>query len=251
MVPPTSSVLSAICLGLVLLFVGTGEAAAETLVINITGNPPLNTPEQAGFVDRIAAEACRRVGLELQTVNLPAERGLKNANAGIDDGDMLRVKGIERLYPNLVMVPEKVMDWEFTAFSKHKLKLEGKWSNLAPHSVSIIIGWKLLENNVPPATELTLVKNPKQLFSLLEKDRAEVIIYERWGGLMYLREKGLSDSVQPLAPPFAVREMYIYLNKKHTKYVPALAKALRDMKRDGTYQRIYEQTLAPLIKGDG
>jgi len=32
--------------------------------------------------------------------------------------------------------------------------------------------------------------------------------------------------------------MYLYLNKKHAALVPKLAEALRDMRRDGTLQRL-------------
>lgn len=239
--------ISATCLSLFVISFAATVFAADTLTINTTGTPPLNTPDQNGFVDRVVSEAFQRVGLKLHTVKLPAERGLKNANDGTDDGDMVRIKGLERLYPNLVMVPEKIMQWEFNAFSQQKPDLQGQWSNLLPYSVSYIIGWKILEKNVPQGVEVTTVKNQQQLFSLLEKRRTDLVIYERWGGLKYLQDKGVTD-VELITPPLAVRDMYIYLNKKHEKHVSGLAAALRDMKGDGMYQHIYEQTLAPLIK---
>lgn len=235
--------------GLVLLALQPAASAfaEDILVINTTGNPPLSTPQQDGFIDRVAAEAFRRVGLGLQTVKLPAERGLQNANDGIDDGDMVRIAGLEKAYPNLICVPEKVMDWEFNAFSHRPIDLDGKWSNLSTRSVSFLIGWKILEKNVPQSADITKVKTPQQLFGLLEKRRTELVIYERWGGLQYLQDNGVTD-VELLSPPFAVREMYIYLNKKHKKLVPKIAEALLAMKKDGSYERIYQQTLAPLVK---
>ena len=61
------------------------------------------------------------LGVELRLVKLPAERGLINANAGIEDGDLARITGLEKQYPNLVRVPEKLVDLDFTAFSKQRL----------------------------------------------------------------------------------------------------------------------------------
>ena len=188
------------------------------------------------------------MGVQLQTVQLPAERALKNVNAGIDDGEMSRIAGLEKLYPNMIRVPETIMDWEFSAFSKKQTALDGKWSSLRPYSVAYIIGWKILERNVPADVFVTKVKNTEQLFGLLEKQRTDIILYERWGGLKYIKDNQLQN-VNIQTPPLAVRNMYIYLHKKHEKLVPKLAEALKAMKQDGTYQRIYEQTLAPLVKG--
>ena len=219
--------------------------ANQTLVINTTGKPPLNTPEQTGFLDQVAAEAFRRAGLELQTIQLPAERGLINANLGIEDGEMSRIAGLEKNYPNLIRVPEKIMDWEFYAFSELEMELKDGWSNLANYSVAFINGWKILENNVPAQAEITKVKNPEQLFQLLSKKRSQIVIYERWAGLRYIKQPQLIN-VRPLQPVLARRDMFMYLNKKHQTLVPKIAEALKSMKQDGTYQSLVNQILEPL-----
>jgi len=218
---------------------------AETLRFNTTGKLPLNTPEQTGFMDIVTKEALSRIGIQLVTVHLPAERGLKNANAGIEDGEMSRIAGLEKVYPNLIRVPEKIMDWEFYAFSSKNITLNGNWESLESYSVAFINGWKILENNVPTNVLVTKVKNPDQLFGLMIKRRADVILYERWGGLKFIQEKKLVD-VKILEPFLAKREMFIYLHKKHESIVPRLALALRDMKQDGSYEKIVNQVLDPL-----
>jgi len=40
--------------------------------------------------------------------------------------------------------------------------------------------------------------------------------------------------------------MFTYLNKKHVNLVPKLAQSLKELKADGTYERIYTRILAPL-----
>jgi polar amino acid transport system substrate-binding protein len=99
--------VGALICGLISIFPHPVRADDETtIVLNTTGNAPLNTPDQQGFVDLVATEAFRRIGVTVKTVKLPAERGLINANQGIHDGEMLRVGGLEKIYPNLIMVPE-------------------------------------------------------------------------------------------------------------------------------------------------
>lgn len=220
--------------------------ADNVVVLNTTGKAPLNTVDQDGFMDRVAAEALRRIGYRLRTVHLPAERGLANSNAGIEDGEMARIAGLQHQYPNLLQVPEKIMSWEFNAFSARSVHFTGQWRDLEPYTVAYINGWKILEVNVPVTVESTRVKHPRQLFSLINKQRTDIIIYERWGGLNMAREQDMD--IQLLMPPLAVRDMFIYLHKQHAALVKPLAAALAEMKRDGSYQQIYNETLLPLTK---
>ena len=219
--------------------------ANQTLVLNTAGKFPLNAPDQSGFMDKVVEEAFRRSGLILKTIQLPAERGLINANLGIDDGEMGRIAGLEKTYPNLVRVPEKVMDWEFYAFSDHNVDLSKGWAGLAEYSVAFINGWKILERNVPAEAEITKVKDQSQLFNLLNKQRTQIIIYERWAGLRYIKQNRL-NGVRLIQPALARRKMYMYLNKRHKVFVPRLTKALKNMKRDGTYNRLVRELLEPL-----
>lgn len=227
------------------LLLFTFPAHAEIiLTLNTTGVPPLNTLDKKGFMDRVSFAAFKRIGIRLETVKLPAERGLKNVNAGREDGEMSRIAGLEKKYPNMIRVPETIMDWEFHAFSNREIKL-ADWTSLKPYEVAFINGWKILEANIPEETHITKVKNSEQLFNLLMNKRTDLIIYERWGGLLIIKDRKLSDT-KIVQPPLAVRKMYIYLHKKHKELVPKLAQALKQLKTDGTYQKIYNETLAPL-----
>ena len=119
------------------------------------------------------------------------------------------------------------------------------WESLEPYSVGYIIGWQILEKNITITNKVTKVKNPRQLFSLIQNKRIDLIIYERWGGLWWLKKLGMN--IKPLKPHLAKRELYLYLNKKHKHLIPLVAQALVEMKKDGTYQRIFDETLSILI----
>ena len=219
--------------------------ASQTLIINSTGKLPLSSPDQTGFLDLVTAEAFRRCDLNLKTIQVPAERGLINVNLGIEDGEMSRIAGLEKIYPNLVRVPETTMDWEFYAFSEQKIDLKDGWSDLENYSVSFINGWKILEENVPAESEITKVKNPEQLFNLLIRKRTQVVIYERWAGLRHIKQPQFK-AVRLIEPALSKRKMYMYLHKKHQLLVTKIAKALKSMKRDGTYNKLAKQILEPL-----
>jgi polar amino acid transport system substrate-binding protein len=48
-------------------------------------------------------------------------------------------------------------------------------------------------------------------------------------------------------PPLASVPMYMYLHRKHADLVDDAARALREMKADGTYASIVAETLSPIV----
>ena len=217
----------------------------QTLRLNDTNEAPLTTAQHDGFLDIVAGEAFRRAGVKLELIKLPAERALLNANAGIEDGDMVRIAGLEKIYPNLIRVPEKLIDWEFVAYSK-KPDIPANWQTIRQHTVGHVTGWKIYENLVRGASQIVPTKTPTQLFQLLDRDRIEVALYARWMGQALVKKLGFKD-IHQLDPVLESREMFIYLHKQHAELVPRIAKALRDLKHEGFYARTRKQTLAPYI----
>lgn len=220
--------------------------AADKIVLNTGVLAPYTTPDHKGFLDRIVAAVFHEIGLEAEVQVYPTatERALLNADAGIDDGTALRIAGLEKQYPNLIRVPEKLIVNDFVAYSARLNFATDSWKSLEPYVVTYIIGWKVFEKNVPKTRELTLVRDAEQMFGLIGNGRAEIALYERWQGLERARDIGIK--VHVLEPPLLSTDMFMYLNKKHAALVPRVAQALAQLKKDGSYQRIFNKTLAPL-----
>jgi polar amino acid transport system substrate-binding protein len=228
------------------LTITTGIQAQDRLVIGTGLKPPLVSSEKSpGFLVQLAKEAFNRIGMRVEIIILPAERVLINANDRVEDGCLLRIRGLEKYYPNLVRVPEKMMNSEFVGYSKLKGLTGGNWDLLTPYAVAWVNGWKIFDNHLGNHPSVTKVKSASQLFLLLKKKRTDIVLYERWQGLWVLNSLQIEDVVQ-LDPPFVKMEMFMYLHKRHQKTVPILAAALADMKKDGTYQDYYERYLTAL-----
>lgn len=230
----------------VLLAGAAGVSAADLpeLVINDTNEPPFTTADGRGFLDLVADEAFRRAGVRLRLVRLPAERGLINANADVEDGDLTRISGLEATYPNLIRVPEKLIDWEFCAFGRQPLS-NASWENLRARSLGHIRGWKIYERAFGQPTTVITAVDSAQLFRQLQRERIEVALFERWQGLARIKRERL-DGVHVLAPSLARREMYLYPHKRHAALVPKIADALRDIKVEGLYDRLYRDKVLSL-----
>lgn len=230
-----------------LALTGHASYAADepTLVLSDTYDTPYTTEAGDGFLDLVAAEAFRRAGLHLKMVRVSPERALLNANAGIEDGVSARIAGLEKSYPNLVRIPEKVLDFPFVAFARQTKLTKASWEALTPVSVGYIQGWKIFERSLKPGTAVTVVDSAEQLFTMLDKNRIDVALYERWLGLALVKKMGLKN-IRVVEPALVDREMFIYLNKRYADKVPAITAALRALKADGSYTKICREKFAPL-----
>ncbi|MEK6750245.1 MAG: transporter substrate-binding domain-containing protein [Pseudomonadota bacterium] len=232
-----------VCCALLFSLSDTFAAQATELRLNDTNDPPLTTPAHDGFLDIIADAAFKRLNFKLHLIHLPAERALIDANAGTLDGEFTRIEGLEKQYPNLIRVPEKLVDWVFCAFSKDS-SIPANWTSLRQHSVGLIKGWKIYERQMQGARRLLTANDPEQLFRLLELGRVDVILYAQATGVALIARDGLKDIYQ-LTPPLETREMFIYLHKRHARVALKLGHVLREMKESGFYQQVYREKLQP------
>lgn len=226
----------------VLLLAATAFAYGEPLRFNSGVGAPYFQQDKKGFLDLLIPEVFRRVGVQAEAVRYAAaERAMINANTGIDDGVALRIKGLEKAYPNLLMIDEKIIDNDFVAYSIRHSPAATSFAALKEYQVGYINGWKVFESGLLPGTPTTKVQDAEQLFTLLLNDRADVVLFERWQGNQILREREIKARV--LHPPLVTTEMYMYLHSKHAHLAGPATQALRAMKADGTYQRIATQAL--------
>lgn len=219
--------------------------AAEPLRLNTGVGAPYIQADKQGFLDLLVPEIFRRLGVRAEAVGYAAsERANINADSGLDDGVAMRVRGLEANYPSLIRVDEKVIDNDFVAYSiRHPFATTG-FETLKPYQTAFISGWVVFAKRIDASYAVTQVQDANQLFSLLANDRADVVLFERWQGNWLIRERRLPARL--LLPPLVSTEMFMYLHKKHADLVAPAAKALRAMKADGSYRRIFEQSLQVL-----
>ena len=138
---------------------------AQQMVLTTSMTSPLSKEDQTGFYDQVLIEAFRRVEQRIQITHLPTERSITNANLGISDGEFPRISGLDRLYPNLLKVPEKIDDFEFTAFTwRPDIQLKD-WTSCKPYNVAIVRGWKILEANLVDVKSLVKVTGLKHKYN--------------------------------------------------------------------------------------
>jgi polar amino acid transport system substrate-binding protein len=221
--------------------------AAETLVIGTMYRAPLSTHDGKGLVDLITKERFARSGLNVILQPTSNAQALEQANSGVLDGDIMRVSGADKKYPNLIQVPGEVMEgYGFMAFTKNRdLKLPEGWKSLKAYRVGTMqdrvqVDNRLAEFDIVPVEKFS---NPSQLFTALHRGKVDVVIHERLTGYEILHNVGFKDIIA-IEPPLDSKKMYLHLNKKHEALVPKLDDALKSMINDGTVKKLTDDILS-------
>ncbi|MDV7392965.1 hypothetical protein RZS08_16460, partial [Arthrospira platensis SPKY1] len=144
------------------------------------------TPDRRGFLDQLVAAIFLDLNHQAEIVvdTAPSGHSLMLASQGADDGLAMRVEGLEDTYPNLIRVPESVAHSDFVAMSRRHVFSPVGWSSLAPFKVSFLSGWAIFENRVPAEVSARPVDRVEHMIQLLHQGQVDVLLYERWQGLV-------------------------------------------------------------------
>lgn len=209
----------------------------------------LSTFEADPFVisaGRIVREAYRRIAIGVEIVNLPGKRALSTANKGRVDGEVFRIKGIDKEYKNLLMVPVHVTQTETMVFTRNvKFPVKG-WESLRPYSIGFVLGFLMAEKNTR-GMEVFRSSTQAHVFKMLNFERTQVVIDSRMGGLAMIKQAGLTG-IKPLEPPLNSVKVYHYLHKKHKKLLPEITIVLKEMHEQGIPQKIRLEVIDEFLK---
>ncbi|WP_319522664.1 hypothetical protein [uncultured Desulfosarcina sp.] len=124
-----------------LLPIATSSLSAKT--VNLAGV----CGETNDISSKVLIEAYADIGYKVSITILPTERAIRESNMGRYDGEVMRIKGHEKNYPNLVMVPVPINRIEITVFTRDlEFEVTG-WKDLGPYSIAYERGVKLIEYN--------------------------------------------------------------------------------------------------------
>ena len=194
------------------------------------------------IAERIMEAAYRKLGLSQQVHYLPGERSLRSANNGEMDAELYRKLGMDRDYPNLVIVPVPLLTYEIVIFTHGTNFIVNGWDSLRPYTIGFVKGIKIIEQNTI-GMKLESAPTMRQAFQKMLLGRSDIVIANRISGLATLSEMKQSD-ITVLMPPLATFPVYHYVNKKHAALVPGLTDILQKMQKDKTIENIHNAVMA-------
>lgn len=228
-------------LGAVLLGMAPAWAAAQALpamnVSTLAGDDPAAT-----VAELILREAYRRLGRKLAVHQLPGERSLVYANEGKMDGELYRKLGIDREYPNLLIVPVPLLTFELVIFTRGTSFVVNGWDSLRPYTMGFVRGNKIAQENTK-GMRVEQVPTMQLAFEKMMMGRTDLVLAHRASGMAVVRSQKL-EGVTVLEPPLSSFPAYHYVNRKHEALVPELTRVLRQMQADRTIERIQRSVAA-------
>jgi len=217
-------------LSLILLFLFcVGTAHSQTFVLN---SPLLKSHQTAKVKNGLAllVEAFGALGIDVEFRYRPDKRSIAEANAGLVDGDFVRIASIVKRYPNVVVVPEALSAMNIVAFSiKPSIDLSEYKINQHQYHIGYLAGWKHVSEMLQGYPEQTSVGEYDTLFRLLIGERVDVVFYNKTAGELILRDQHVQQ--YQVSSPLLSYTTYLVLHKKHANLVPQLAVQLKHFKK--------------------
>jgi len=222
--------------------------APVMVLVGVLGSPPADADQhrlvitrivESPFTDlgvRILTEAYGRLGVPIQFELMPGARAIKSTDMGLSDGELFRVDGMTKQYPNLIRVPVPIARTDFVVFTNRKPFIVNGYSSLASYRIAFRRGMKILETGTAEMDRF-MVGDPEQAFRMLERDRVDIVIENRLTGIQIIRTMRLSG-IAILEPPLHSDPLYHYVNKRHAALVPKLTAILQQMRDQGEIKRM-------------
>jgi polar amino acid transport system substrate-binding protein len=210
---------------------GAGAPAhGATLYLSVV----VNNATHAEMLEMVKL-ALKRIGVTAVARPVPAARALVLADAGSTDGDLGRIAGTEKVYTNLVPVPEPIYFYQVTAYAYQPIDTAEGWESLRPHSICLRRGIRIFELRTEGMRRQVL-DDEDSILRMLRSGGCQVALLERLNPTV-MAAQAAQPPLLKLNPPLETVPLYIYLHKRHADLVPRLTAALRQMRADGTLPR--------------
>jgi polar amino acid transport system substrate-binding protein len=223
------------------LLMNDSEVFATENQITLSTQKPQDSP--AGkFLDLVYTEAFKRMGMIFVYKTFPAKRSSFMSDTGKVDGELSRIYSYNEVHPNLVRVEEPHWTSGFiAAASDTSIHLAG-WDSLknTDYKVTYMAGIKGCETNLPKVVRpenLDIIMHTSHGYRMVLKGRADIHIGSEMDMLSVLESdefRGLALEIVGVMDKFTG---HAFLNEKHQELVPKLSSVLKEMKKEGLFEK--------------
>ncbi|WP_413700460.1 substrate-binding periplasmic protein [Psychromonas sp. KJ10-10] len=213
-------------------------AYAET---TLTFSKVQNTQDQIVSAE-ILKVAYNKLGISINTIDMPPKRSIQEANESKVDGEVSRVFEIGQFYPQLIRIPTSINLIEPSVFSKNLNFTVTDCEALKYFSIAVVRGAKFAELCTKGMDYVFITNSLTQALNLLERDRVDVVIATKRNGLEMLKYLEL-DSIGILSPALKSMPLHHYLNAKHKDLAVKVDDVLSKMEKSGELQTLRTQIL--------
>jgi len=194
----------------------------------------------------VLVRAYKKAGIKIIPVFLELQHSLQQSNAGITDGEIARVAGINIFTPNLRKVPVPITSLDAVAFSKNTALKIDNWNGLASHHFTIVKGVKYIETATKQYKPNHAISFD-QASELLQAGKTEIVVASKVAFMNMLYKKGYSD-IKAISGSLKKLELFHFVHKKNQHLIPVITPVLQHMLDSGEISHIRNYELIKAAK---
>ncbi|MBL4666318.1 MAG: transporter substrate-binding domain-containing protein, partial [Sneathiella sp.] len=196
------------------------------------------------------AEAYSRLGHKTEFYELPCRRSLIEANAGRFDGEVARIRGVTKIFENLIQIESPTIAIEGIAFTRGRDLPITTWKDLRGYVIGIVRG-ELYAEKGTAGLNPTVVDSYDQLLSLVAVGQLDIGIairrdFEISENLAKFKDRGL----QIIGEPLFSAPLYHLVHRENRRLVTDLHKIFKKMWEGGDTQKIHKKTMKRILQGN-
>ena len=221
---------------IVLVLSVTSFSQAENSIVISKGNLDYSVYQLMAL--RIVKTAYSRIGENVEFRGSPVARSIVNADRGITDGELARIEGLEKKFPNLIRVAIPIAYDEVFVYSKNfNFKVEG-WHSLLPYKIGLLSGFQRAEQKTA-GMNTERVTTEQQGLEKLNIGRSDVFVGLQ-GTLCLIKKLNLNE-ITAIDQRLERIIMYHYVHKSHRTMAARLEAVLTQMQASGEMESIQHQ----------
>lgn len=210
----------------------------------ITG---IQNEQTHAIAKRVIEVAYQKMGYKVRFQLFPGHRSIVMTNNGESDGDIARIKGTDKKYTDLVVVPTPVIEFHGVVFTKTITKEINDWSELKGLRIGIIRGIRYSEIGTRGLSPL-FAEDMTHLFKLLDQERIQVAIATSKAGQIEVSKNFKKSSIHTIGRHLYSGPLYHFVHKRNQAIVTPLNTILQEMEKRGEIKKIVKTTFEFLLK---
>ena len=221
----------------------SARAEPQIVTLSFPGHEALSAS-----AEDIVVELYRRIGYQVRESKVSMRRSLRESDAGESDGEMMRAADLETRFPDLIRVPEPLIEHDIVAFTAgNPALLPRGWDDLSGHTVCARMGILLVEDklNTLAGVRVSLAEGAEQVFRMLKAGRCDYAVLPRaaWIEAQQAGITGLAEA-RPVLTHFTT---FHFVNRRRAMLVPSLAAVLRQLRAEGYIARVQADLDASIV----
>jgi polar amino acid transport system substrate-binding protein len=196
--------------------------------------------EQVNIASKVMTEIYQTIGYDMKLVRFPSRRSLVEANLGTTQGELMRIKEIQKDYPNLVRIPYPVSRLTSMALTLSGQPEINNMEGLLDKRVGVLRGLEytdILTKNLDRERLNTI----DSLFEILLAGRVDVIIFPELDAKKYIKNHQLEDKINISTYAIVDIPLYHFVHKDSKVVIELLNKKMSAMNETGALVRLIDK----------